>query len=73
MTMIEVQAAEGRLVKDAEGRTRKGAWKVEEHDPFWAPLLACGDIVKTQAAPAKAATAPAATPAVAATVKGAAA
>jgi len=72
MTMIEVQAAEGRLVKDAEGRTKKGAWKVEEHDPFWAPLLACGDIVKTQAAQAKAAV-PAATPAVSATAKGAAA
>jgi len=67
MSLVNVTTAPDRIVKDTRGNKVPAQFSVDPHDPFWARLIAAGDVVEIRADTVKqasdaAASAPATTP-----------
>ena len=46
MSVVNVTTAKGRIVKDTRGNKVPAQFSVNPDDPFWARLMAAGDIVE---------------------------
>ncbi|RUT27397.1 hypothetical protein C0V97_01105 [Asaia sp. W19] len=56
---MNVSTAKDRVVKDLSGRPVPAQFSVDPTDPFWARLIAAGDIVEIKADPTPAESSPA--------------
>jgi len=48
MSLVNVTTAPDRIVKDTRGNKVPAQFSVNPHDPFWARLIAAGDVVEVK-------------------------